>query len=153
MQSGQKLVVEAFNRDLKQKLATGTLLTVDNQIDPNTGTLRCKAVFPNDDNALFPNQFVNARLLVDSNPGAVIVPAAAIQRSPQSTFVYVVKEDGTVESRDVGIGPGEGDDISIANGLASGEVVVIEGVDRLQQGTRVTTRMVSASPSPAKGKE
>jgi membrane fusion protein, multidrug efflux system len=153
MQSQQKLVVEAFNRDLKQKLATGTLLTVDNQIDPNTGTLRCKAVFPNDDNALFPNQFVNARLLVDSNPGAVIVPAAAIQRSPQSTFVYVVKEDGTVESRDVRVGPGEGDDVSIANGLASGEVVVIEGVDRLQQGTRVTTRMVSASPSTAKGKE
>jgi membrane fusion protein, multidrug efflux system len=153
MQSGQKLTVEAFNRDLKQKLATGALLTIDNQIDPNTGTVRCKAVFPNDDNALFPNQFVNARLLVDSNPGAIIVPAAAIQRSPQSAFVYVVKEDGTVESRNVAVGPGEGDDVSIANGLSAGEVVVVEGVDRLQQGTRVTPRMASASPSAAKGKE
>jgi membrane fusion protein, multidrug efflux system len=151
MQSGQKLVVEAYNRDLKQKLATGTLLTIDNQIDPNTGTVRCKAVFPNDDNALFPNQFVNARLLVDSNPGAVIVPAAAIQRSPQSTFVYVVKEDGTVESRNVAVGPGEGDEVSIAKGLSAGEVVVVEGVDRLQQGTRVTARMASASQD--KGKE
>jgi membrane fusion protein, multidrug efflux system len=153
MQSGQKLVVEAYNRDLKHKLATGTLLTIDNQIDPNTGTVRCKAIFPNDDNALFPNQFVNARLLVDTNPGAVIVPAAAIQRSPQSTFVYVVKEDGTVESRNVAVGPGEGDDVSIANGLSAGEVVVVEGVDRLQQGTRVTARLAGASPSPAKGKE
>jgi membrane fusion protein, multidrug efflux system len=144
MQSGQKLVVEAYNRDLKQKLATGTLLTLDNQIDPNTGTVRCKAVFPNDDNALFPNQFVNARLLVDTKQSAVIVPAAAIQRSPQSTFVYVVKDDSAVESRTVTLGPGEGDDISIASGLAAGEVVVVEGVDRLQQGTKVQARLAGA---------
>ncbi len=151
MQSGQKLVVEAYNRDLKQKLATGTLLTIDNQIDPNTGTVRCKAVFPNEDSALFPNQFVNARLLVDTKQGAVIVPTAAIQRSPQSTFMYVVKDDGTVESRNVVIGPGEGDDVSIANGLSPGEVVVVEGVDRLQQGTKVAARM--AGGSPTRGKE
>jgi multidrug efflux system membrane fusion protein len=151
MQSGQKLVVEAYNRDLKQKLATGTLLTIDNQIDSNTGTVRCKAVFPNQDNALFPNQFVNARLLVDTRQGAVIVPTAAIQRSPQSTFVYVVKDDGTVESRNVVSGPGEGDDVSIANGLAPGEVVVVEGVDRLQQGTKVAARM--AGGSPTRGRE
>jgi multidrug efflux system membrane fusion protein len=151
MQSGQKLVVEAYNRDLKQKLASGTLLTIDNQIDPNTGTVRCKAVFPNEDNALFPNQFVNARLLVDTKQSAVIVPTAAIQRSPQSTFVYVIKDDSAVESRNVTIGPGEGDDVSIANGLAPGEVVVVEGVDRLQQGTKVQARMASAGQ--AKGKE
>jgi membrane fusion protein, multidrug efflux system len=151
MQSGQKLVVEAYNRDLKQKLATGTLLTIDNQIDPNTGTIRCKAVFPNEDNALFPNQFVNARLLVDTKQSAVIVPAAAIQRSPQSTFVYVVKDDSAVESRNVTIGPSEGDDVSIASGLSPGEVVVVEGVDRLQQGTKVQAR--TASAGQAKGKE
>jgi membrane fusion protein, multidrug efflux system len=151
MQSGQKLVVEAYNRDLKQKLATGTLLTIDNQIDPNTGTVRCKAVFPNEDNSLFPNQFVNARLLVDTKQGAIIVPMAAIQRSPQSAFVYVVKDDGTVESRNVVVGPSEGDDISIASGLAPGEVVVTEGVDRLQHGTKVTAR--TAGGSQAKGKE
>jgi multidrug efflux system membrane fusion protein len=141
MQSGQKLVVEAFNRDLKQKLATGTLLTIDNQIDSNTGTVRCKAVFPNEDSSLFPNQFVNARLLLDTKQAAVIVPVAALQRSPQSTFVYVVKEDGVVESRNVVVGPSEGDDVSIAQGLAPGEVVVVEGVDRLQQGTKVNARM------------
>jgi membrane fusion protein, multidrug efflux system len=151
MQSGQKLVVEAYNRDLKQKLATGTLLTIDNQIDPNTGTVRCKAVFSNEDNALFPNQFVNARLLVDTTQDAVIIPTAAIQRSPQSTFVYVVKEDGTVESRTVAVGPSEGDDVAITNGLSPGEVVVVEGVDRLQQGTRVQARVASASQP--RGKE
>jgi membrane fusion protein, multidrug efflux system len=151
MQSGQKLVVEAYNRDLKQKLATGTLLTIDNQIDSNTGTIRCKAVFPNEDSALFPNQFVNARLLVDTKQSAVIVPAAAIQRSPQSTFVYVVKDDSAVESRNVTIGPSEGDDVSIASGLSPGEVVVVEGVDRLQQGTKVQAR--TASAGQAKGKE
>lgn len=141
MQSGQKLVVEAYNRDLTKKLATGTLLTIDNQIDPNTGTLRCKAVFANEDNALFPNQFVNARLLVDTKQGAVIVPAAAIQRSPQSTFVYAVKDGGTVENRKVVLGPSEGDEVSIESGLSAGDVVVIEGVDRLQQGSKVTARM------------
>jgi multidrug efflux system membrane fusion protein len=145
MQSRQPLIVEAYNRDLKQKLATGTLLTIDNQIDQNTGTVRLKAIFPNEDNALFPNQFVNARLLVDTRQGAVIVPSAAIQRSPQSTFVYVVKDDGVVESRNVTIGPGEGDDVSITQGLASGEVVVVEGVDRLQQGTKVQARLAGAS--------
>jgi multidrug efflux system membrane fusion protein len=144
MQGGQKLVVEAYNRDLKQKLATGTLLTIDNQIDPNTGTVRCKAVFPNEDNALFPNQFVNARLLVDTRQDAVIVPTAAVQRSPRSTFVYVVKDDSAVESRNVTIGPSEGDDVAITKGLSPGEVVVIEGVDRLQQGTKVTARMAGA---------
>jgi multidrug efflux system membrane fusion protein len=150
MHAGQKLVVEAYNRDLKQKLATGTLLTIDNQIDPNTGTLRCKAIFPNEDDSLFPNQFVNARLLVDTKQGAVIVPASAIQRSPQSAYVYVVKDDG-VESRNVTIGPSEGDDVSIDSGLSPGEVVVVEGVDRLQQGTKVAARMTGASQ--AKGKE
>jgi membrane fusion protein, multidrug efflux system len=145
MQSRQPLVVEAYNRDLKQKLATGTLLTIDNQIDQNTGTVRLKAIFPNEDNALFPNQFVNARLLVDTKLGAVIVPSAAIQRSPQSTFVYVVKDDGAVESRNVTIGPSEGDDVSITKGLSSGEVVVVEGVDRLQQGTKVQARMAGDS--------
>jgi multidrug efflux system membrane fusion protein len=150
MQSKQPLVVEAYNRDLQQKLATGTLLTIDNQIDPNTGTVRCKAVFPNEDNTLFPNQFVNARLLVDTIQGAVIVPTAAIQRSSQSTFVYVVKDD-TVESRKVEVGSSEGDEVAIANGLSPGEVVVVEGVDRLQQGTKVAARM--AGSRQAKGKE
>jgi multidrug efflux system membrane fusion protein len=141
MSAGQKLAVEAYNRDLQKKLATGTLLTIDNQIDPNTGTIRCKAVFPNEDSALFPNQFVNARLLVETKPDAVIVPASAIQRSVQSTFVYVVKDDGTADMRNVRLGPSEGDAVSIDSGLAPGEVVIIEGVDRVQRGMKVAARM------------
>jgi multidrug efflux system membrane fusion protein len=140
MRAGQQLTVEAYNRDLQKKLAIGTLLTIDNQIDPNTGTIRCKAVFPNEDNALFPNQFVNARLLVETKQNATIVPTAAIQRSVQTTFVYVVKED-IVEVRNVVLGPTEGDDVVIDSGLAPGEVVVIEGVDRVQRGTKVAPRM------------
>src|SRR5207249_3528172 len=145
MRSGQHLIVDAYDRNLKNKLATGTLLTIDNQIDPNTGTVKCKAVFPNEDNALFPNQFVNARLLVDTKKDASIVPSAAVQRSPQGTFVYVVKDDSTVEMRNIVVGPSEGDEVVIDKGLAPGEVVVIEGVDKLQRGMKVAARMAGAS--------
>ena len=151
MRSGQQLTVEAYDRNLKNKLATGTLLTIDNQIDPNTGTIKCKAVFPNEDNALFPNQFVNARALVDTKKDASIVPSAAVQRSPQGTFVYVVKDDSTVEMRNIVLGPTEGDDVTIDKGLAPGEVVVIEGVDKLQRGMKVAARM--AGDSNAKGNQ
>jgi multidrug efflux system membrane fusion protein len=145
MQAGQPLVVEVYNRDLKQKLATGKLLTIDNQIDPNTGTVKCKAIFSNDDNALFPNQFVNARLLVDTKKNATIVPSAAVQRSPQGTFVYAVKDDSTVEMRNIVVGPSEGDEVAIEKGLAPGEVVVIEGVDKLQRGMKVAARAAGAN--------
>jgi multidrug efflux system membrane fusion protein len=145
MRAGQQLAVDLYNRDLKRKLATGTLLTLDNQIDSTTGTVRCKAVFPNEDHALFPNQFVNARLLVDTKQGATLVPTAAIQRSPQATFVYVVKDDSAVELRTVVVGPSEGNDAAIDSGLSPGEVVVVEGVDKLQQGTKVAVRMAEAS--------
>ena len=100
LKAGKQLIVEAFDREQKRKLATGTLLTVDNQIDPTTGTVRLKAVFPNDDSALFPNQFVNARLLLDIKQGVIVVPSAAVQRGPKGTFVYVVNEaDQTVSVR------------------------------------------------------
>jgi multidrug efflux system membrane fusion protein len=150
MRAGQQLVVEAYNRDLKKKLATGTLLTVDNQIDANTGTIRCKALFPNEDNALFPNQFVNARLLLETRRDSTIVPAAAIQRRGQTTFVYVVKDDSTVEVRNVVVGPAEGDDVAVDSGLSPAEVVVIEGVDRLQRGTKVAARMADGSGTKGK---
>src|SRR5262245_40908766 len=145
MRAGQHLTVEAYNRNLNKKLATGTLLTIDNQIDPNTGTVKCKAVFPNEDNALFPNQFVNARLLVDTKQNAILVPTAAVQRSPQSTFVYVAKNDSTVEIRNIVVGPSEGDEVVIDKDLAPDEVVVIEGVDKLQRGMKVAARMAGAS--------
>ena len=137
LKAGQRIPVEAFNREQNQKIASGYLLTVDNQIDPATGTVRLKAMFPNKENELFPNQFVNARLLLDTKHGTTIVPQAAIQRSPKGAFVYVVKADKTAEVRPVSPGPSEGDDISIEEGLSPGESVVVEGADRLRDGSKV----------------
>jgi multidrug efflux system membrane fusion protein len=145
MAAGQTLPVLAYDRDLKVKLGQGTLQTIDNQIDQTTGTVKFKGVFENKDLSLFPNQFVNARLLLDTKRGAVIVPTAAIQRSPQSTFVYVVKDDNTVEVRDITVGITEGDEASVEKGLGPGEKVVVDGIDKLQQGTRVNVRMVGAA--------
>jgi multidrug efflux system membrane fusion protein len=137
LHAGQQLRVDAYDRDLKNKIATGSLATIDNQVDLNTGTVRFKAVFANEDNALFPNQFVNARLLLDVKRNTVLVPAGAVQRGPKGTFVYVVKPDDTVETRDVSVGPIERDTASIDQGLAANEVVVTEGVDKLQSGMKV----------------
>lgn len=148
MRAGQTLPVYAMDKDQKTKLATGKLLTIDNQIDQTTGTLKFKAQFENEDLRLFPNQFVDARLLVDTKHGAVIVPTAAVQRSPQSTFVYVVKDDNSVEVRNITSGITEGDNVSVESGLESGEKVVVDGIDKLQQGSKVIVRM--AGP-PARG--
>ena len=140
MRGGRQLPVEAYDRDLKHKLATGSLMTIDNQIDPTTGTVKFKAVFPNKEGALFPNQFVNARLLVNTVRNVVLVPNAAIQHSPQSAFVYVVKRDNTVEARNVQVEGSEGDQTSISRGLSAGEIVVTDGVDKLQPGAKVALR-------------
>jgi multidrug efflux system membrane fusion protein len=140
MLAGQKLTVDAFDRELKTKLATGTLAAIDNQVDATTGTVRLKAVFPNEDNLLFPNQFVNGRLHVETLANAVIVPSAAVQRGPDSMFAYVVTPDSTVELRKVVVGPTEADRTVIESGLAPGETVVIDGVDKLQKGTKVAAR-------------
>jgi len=140
LKSGERLPVEAFDREQKRRLATGALLTVDNQIDPTTGTVRLKAIFDNADNTLFPNQFVNARLLLDVKRGTTIVPAAAIQRGPKGTFVYVVKDDQTVAVRPVKLGPSEVDDASIDLGVAPGDLVVVDGTEKLREGTKVELR-------------
>jgi multidrug efflux system membrane fusion protein len=143
--TGEHLPVEAYDREMKQKLAVGTLLTVDNQIDPNTGTVRLKAIFPNERNELFPNQFVNVRLLVDVRRGVTVVPAPAIQRGPQGTFVYVVKADRTAVVRPVTVGEIQGGEASIKIDLSPGELVVVNGADRLREGTRVELRTQSPS--------
>jgi multidrug efflux system membrane fusion protein len=135
--AGQVLPVDAYDRDLKHQLATGKLLAVDNQIDSTTGTVRLKSVFANQNEALFPDQFVNARLLVNTIHNAVTVPVAAIQRSPQTTFVYAIKPDHTVESRNVTVGITEGDDTVIQKGVAAGDLLVIDGVDKLRPGMKV----------------
>jgi len=142
--SGKVLAVDAYDRELKRKLAAGKLLAVDNQVDPTTGTVRLKAQFPNADEALFPDQFVNARLLVNVLRGAVTVPTAAIQRSPQSTYVYVVKPDHTVENRNVAVELTEGDDAVIQSGLAAGDLVIVDGVDKLRPGMKVDVTMAGA---------
>jgi multidrug efflux system membrane fusion protein len=135
--SGKHLPVEAYDRSGETKLVAGRLLTIDNQIDQNTGTNRLKAVFENKENALFPNQFVNVRLLVETKKGKVLIPAVAIQRGPNGAFVYVVKPDKTVEARPVTVGAMEGNDAAIDSGISVNEEVVIDGVDRLQTGSKV----------------
>jgi len=135
--AGEVLVVEAYDRDLKNRLAVGTLTAIDNQVDSTTGTVRLKALFENKDTALFPNQFVNARLLVDTLHGVTLIPTAAIQRSPQGDFVYVVKSDSTVEMRMVEVQEMEGDGAAIRSHLNPGEVVVTDGLERLKPGSKV----------------
>jgi multidrug efflux system membrane fusion protein len=146
LKTGRTMTVQAYDRDMKNRLADGSLLTLDNQIDPTTGTIRLKASFPNTDNALFPNQFVNVKLLVDTDPKAVIVQASAIQRSPQGAFVFVVKPDQTVAVRDITVGAIQGETASIRSGLQPGETVVTDGVDKLQAGSKVR---VQAQPATA----
>jgi multidrug efflux system membrane fusion protein len=137
VKSNVKLPVEAWDRGFRVKLASGELLTLDNQIDPTTGTVKLKAKFANADLALFPNQFVNARMLLDTRSGAVIIPTAALQRGSQGNFVYVVKEDSTVTVRPVKLGPTEGERVAVESGIAAGERVVTDGLDRLREGARV----------------
>jgi len=152
LRSGEKLPVEAYDREQKKKLASGTLVSVDNQIDPATGTIKLKAQFPNEDASLFPNQFVNVRMLLDTRRGATLVPNAAVVRGGQGTFVYVIKEDKTVELRKVGVGMAEGDSVSVESGIAPGELVVVEGSDRLRDGAKVEIPDRAARAAPGEGK-
>jgi multidrug efflux system membrane fusion protein len=137
LQAGEKLRAEAYDREGKKKLAVGALLTVDNQIDPSTGTVKFKAQFSNDDYSLFPNQFVNMRLLVEVRRGATIIPGAAIQRGTQGTFVYVAKPDQTVTVRTVKLGPAQGENAAVESGLLPGERVVVDGADKLRESAKV----------------
>ncbi len=139
------LKVDAYARDDQTKLATGTLLTIDNQIDQTTGTDRLKATFDNKDGALFPNQFVNIRLLLDVRKNSTIVPSVAVQRGPQGNFVYVVKADKTVEARTVTVALTQSNQSAIGSGLQAGEVVVTDGQDKLQNGAKVETRSTTGN--------
>ena len=142
------LPVEAYNRDFRARLGTGTLLAVDNQVDTATGTVRLKAVFPNDDGTLFPSQFVNARLLVETVRDAVVVPAAAVQRGPDSSFVYVVQPDATVALRKVRTGAVQGDEVAVVDGLAADEQVVTDGIDRLTDKAKVSVKGNAGGSGP-----
>ena len=149
VRAGQKLTVDAWDRELKNKLASGTLATLDNQIDQTTGTLKLRAVFSNDNRGLFPNQFVNARLLVQEKTGVTLIPSAAIQRNTLSTYVYLVKPDSTVATQTVMVGTTEGDQSEVTSGLEPGAVVVLSGVDKLQDGSKVVARQTAATGQTA----
>jgi len=145
--SGGTLAVEAYDRAQEVKLATGELVTVDNQIDQTTGTVKLKASFANTDNKLFPNQFVNANILVDTIKGAVTVPSAAVQRGTgTSSLVYVVRDDSTVEARSVEPGESVGGVTVIRKGLAAGETVVVEGGEKLRDGAPVSVKGEGGKP-------
>ena len=136
-QSGAPVPVEAWDRDFKTKLATGSLVTIDNQIDTTTGTVKLRAEFTNDDLALFPNQFVNVRMPVETLRDVTLVPSAAIQRGAPGTFVYAVKDDQTVTVTPVKLGPVQGEVTAIVSGLAAGAKVVVDGADKLREGAKV----------------
>jgi multidrug efflux system membrane fusion protein len=141
MRAGQKLVADAYDRSMTTRLAQGSLTSLDNEIDPTTGTLKLRATFDNEQDTLFPNQFINVRLLVDEKRGVTLVPTAAVQRNAQATYVFLVKPDQTVTSRPVTLGTTEGDESEITSGLTPGAVVVMTGVDKLQEGSKVDAQI------------
>ena len=145
--NGATLSVEAWDRDLKTHIANGKLLTVDNRIDPTTGTVRLKAEFPNHDGVLFPNQFVNVRLLIQTLSKVVIVPSAAVQRTTKGPAIFVVGADDKVALRSVEV-PQQGDNQAVvAKGVTAGELVVVDGVDKLQEGSKVAARKAGSAPT------
>ncbi|HUA21498.1 MAG TPA: MdtA/MuxA family multidrug efflux RND transporter periplasmic adaptor subunit [Bryobacteraceae bacterium] len=148
--AGQKLMVEAWDRDQKNKLADGTLETVDNQIDPTTGTLKLRANFDNHLNKLFPSQFVNVRLLVEQRNGVTLVSNSAIQRNTQGVYAWLIKPDQSVTVQNIELGPTEGDETQVTKGLKPGDTVVMVGVDKLQDGTKVNAQLPGARSGRSK---
>jgi multidrug efflux system membrane fusion protein len=149
LQKNEPMVVDAYDRDDTSKIESGKLLTIDNQIDTTTGTYKLKAVFNNDKNLLFPNQFVNVHLLADMKKDLMIVPAAAIQRGPQGTYVYVVQNGNTAKIQTVTLAQTTASSVGLSAGLNPGDVVVVDGQDKLQDGSKVSTTTAPAVPPNA----
>jgi multidrug efflux system membrane fusion protein len=145
--AGPALPVDALDRTKQHKLATGTLLTIDNEINTTTGTVRARATFPNTHNELFPNQFVNTRLLVKTLTQVNLVPEAAIQRNNDIAFVYVVQPNDTVQSVNVKILATEAE-VSAVTGVTTSQQVVTDGFDKLQNGLKIVIRQPAAKPAP-----
>ncbi|KAB0594069.1 MdtA/MuxA family multidrug efflux RND transporter periplasmic adaptor subunit, partial [Cupriavidus pauculus] len=160
LNAGEKLSVQAWDRQMRNQLAEGTLLTTDNQIDTTTGTVKLKAIFQNTDGMLFPNQFVNVRTRVDTMEDATVIPVAAIQRGQQGTFVYVVGDDSAVKVQVVTLGPTDGSRTVVLKGLEPGQRVVVDGADRLKEGMVVeavdpaarAAQLTPASSARARGR-
>ena len=156
LRAGQTLSVLAFNRSSTAQLAAGSLTTLDNQIDVTTGTVRLRATFPNDDESLFPNQFVNIKLVVDTLRDATLVPSAAIQIGAPGPYVYIANADSTVSVRPIKVGPSGGERVAVLEGLAPGDNVVVDGVDRLRDGAKIRVPETAGSgpnPPAKSGKE
>jgi len=151
MQAGATLPVAAWDKTNTQQLASGTLQSIDSQIDTTTGTIRLKAIFPNTDQVLFPQQFVNIVLLLDTVHNATLIPQAGVQRGAPGTYVYVVNADQTVNVRKVTLGAGDATNISITQGLAPGETVVVDGADKLKDGAKVLARQGAGGGGSAGG--
>jgi len=151
MAAGEHLTADAYDRADTKKIATGTLATVDNQIDPTTGTLRFRANFDNSHSELFPNQFVNVHLLLEEKRGVTLAPSAVIQRTTNSTYVYAVKDDQTVTVRQIAPGVTEGDSTEITSGVSPGDVLVMTGVDKLAEGTRVSVQLAGEQAGAKSG--
>ena len=145
MAGGKKLTVTAYDRDQKVKLADGTLTSVDNQIDPTTGTLKLRATFANSKFELFPSQFVNINLLIEQKQNVTLINSAAIQRNTDNTYVYLVKPDSTVTVRNIGLGTSQNNQTEITSGLNPGDVIVMTGVDKLQEGSKVTVHFAGTA--------
>ncbi|WER46568.1 MdtA/MuxA family multidrug efflux RND transporter periplasmic adaptor subunit [Cupriavidus sp. WKF15] len=137
LNTGEKMPVQAWDRQMRNQLGDGALLTTDNQIDTTTGTVKLKAIFPNADGMLFPNQFVNVRTRIDTLKDATVIPVAAVQRGQQGTFVYVVDDSSKVKVQVVTLGPGDGTRIAVLKGVEPGQRVVVDGADRLKEGMTV----------------
>jgi multidrug efflux system membrane fusion protein len=151
LQTGATLPTTALDRGGATKIADGTLQTFDSQIDPTTGTIKLRAIFPNEDEALFPNQFVNVRLLLDTHKDVTTMSTAGIQRGVPGTFVYLVNADNTVSVRPVKLGITDGDRVEVLSGLAPGDRVVIDGADKLRDGAKINLRQEAASGNPPAG--
>ena len=152
LRKGKKLTVDALNREASTKLASGTLLTLDNVIDPTTGTLKLKAIFDNSDNALFPSQIVNIKLLVDTLHNATLIPTPAIQRNAQGAYVYVIKSDQTAAMRTITPGTTDGT-VTAVQGLEPQEVVAVNGFDKLLDGAKVAIRTPPQGNGGASGQQ
>jgi multidrug efflux system membrane fusion protein len=150
LHGSQPLQVDAYDRDDVTRIATGKLLTIDNQIDTTTGTYKLKSEFSNDKNLLFPNQFVNVHLLVDTKHSVTIVPSTAIQRGPQGTYVYLAQRDNTVKIQPVTVALASGSSVGVSTGLQAGDNVVVDGQDKLQDGSKIEAR-TSTGGSTAPG--
>ena len=151
LHDGAHLPVTAYDRSNTTKIAVGQLSAVDSTIDPTTGTVKLRAEFANDDESLFPNQFVNAQLLVDTLKGTTVIPTAAVQRGQPGTFVYLIKPDNTVSVQKVTLGPQQGERVAVTSGLASGANVVVDGADKLRDGAKIALRQESGAAAPAAG--